>query len=751
MPFKEFMLELKMNALKSILEKTNQNEENSDESKLSKNSSRKIKKKKNKQSFSNQNNDEDVQVIYDKREQGLKRKLSSKAKKKSNKKLDKLGRRKSQSRDQEEEDDSQNANDDDIIEITSNKFYERNNELKIDTYNSSSRYMNDNYNLESMDIEPLGETAYNNNFSYNPAPTTSSYPYQPNYPDSFNGYNGYDQYNPAPPSYFDRFPQPGYNYDAPANINMMANFLSQFNANPPNILMGLAEQIMQTGLLMPQQQIGLSQQQQRGGGAQQMKPYNKNNIHLANSSPGLLPTPSPLLNLKLTPPSSQMSPSNNNNNNNRPNLKNVMSNTKLSPGGQQQRKQNPAQNKKQIFSPGNQNNNINKNNIQIKTQANSPKKQAQNKPAAKSFMNNKFKNLNKQQQAAAKNKSTNQAAVSNEKPNSPKVIFTLSSPSTVSLTSPASSISAKTISPASDTNKEDEASEKFGFVASGIDVDERFIDKTTNNLDVDYRQPSLEAKQDEKVEEKSETETEKEEEEEEEEEEEKKVNEEEILQLRMKLIDTLNKKKKLQEEQQKQEEKVQEKKLEQDISILKQKLMKDEEDLIKTNLKESSSAPIIKPDTSMSNKKPVLNQSMSFINLNKPKISPVIIHLNSNETDDEDEDDENEDNVEVKSKTSPKEMLKSNIDLFLKEAKELAVSSLQPSEVKKSQPLADNSLNRSIGHLHHSNSSSLENKPASRSVGLTKQNSDVEKMIQKAELEKKDIIKSLRDKIISKR
>ena len=339
--------------------------------------------------------------------------------------------------------------------------------------------------------------------------------------------------------------------------------------------------------------------------------------------------------------------------------------------------------------------------------------------------------------------------MSNEKPNSPKVIFTLSSPSTVSLTSPASSISTKTISPASDTNKEDEASEKFGFVSSGIDVDERFIDKTTNNLDVDYRQPSLEVKQDEKVEEKSETETEKEEEEEEEEE--KKVDEEEILKLRMKLIDTLNKKKKLQEEQQKQEEKVQEKKLEQDISILKQKLMKDEEDLIKTNLKESSSAPIIKPETSMNNKKPVLNQSMSFINLSKPKISPVIIHLNSNETDDDDDDYENEDDVEVKNKTSPKEMLKSNIDLFLKEAKELAVSSLQPNEVKKSQPLTDNSLNRRIGNLHHSNSSCLENKPAPRSVGLTKQNSDVEKMIQKAELEKKDIIKSLRDKIISKR
>jgi len=252
-----------------------------------------------------------------------------------------------------------------------------------------------------------------------------------------------------------------------------------------------------------------------------------------------------------------------------------------------------------------------------------------------------------------------------------------------------------------------------------MDVDERFIDSTTNKLDIDYRQPNsnndalieeekllreilinsiknnnLKTQEKSKVLPKEPNPPEKSHEEEVEEQEEEE-NDEEMKQLRLKLLDNLNKKRKEKEQQQ-------EKQMDQDFSLLKRKLIEHEQELITAQLASKTSQIEMKNTDSLAN-------SVGF---KQRLIKPVIIHLNSNGHDEDDSDE-----------ISENESLQQTIGLFLKEAKQQAQN-----------------------QTFEASSSSLLEKKSTAVVSL-KQPLPSISLPNNSENEKKDFIKSIRDKI----
>lgn len=199
------------------------------------------------------------------------------------------------------------------------------------------------------------------------------------------------------------------------------------------------------------------------------------------------------------------------------------------------------------------------------------------------------------------------------------------------------------------------------------DVDERFLDTTTTSLDIDYRQltqlellNSLEKSETKQIEEaKSDDE-------------EQSDNEAEMMNLRKTLLDTLNQKRSLKKQQEQEQ-------IDQDIFLLKKKLVEHEKALLEADQKETS------------------RTKTNAIVRQKAKIDPIIIRIGLSESSDEENEEKN---------------LKKNIGQFLNEAKEMAIES---------------SLKRKVV------------------------DSDFSEGELKKEEEKKDVIKSLRDRINLKR
>ena len=351
----------------------------------------------------------------------------------------------------------------------------------------------------------------------------------------------------------------------------------------------------------------------------------------------------------------------------------------------------------------------------------------------------------------------------------PPVRFTLSSPSSSS--SASSSLTSPFGSAAAKINEQPNLM-SAPFNSNGIDVDERFIDSTTTRLDIDYRQAGqLDKKTSEiaaplnqtelaiesqlvddiltefnsKIESIDNYEKEKllkanllrkliknktesavavapekptivppeavvapvaaaEEEE-----------EDDMAALRMNLLDTVTHKRSL---RQKQQAAQQEKQMDQDMSLLKRKLIEHE---LMIEKRSSEALPAVPP--------------AKFAGLVQRKINPVIIRLNSSE-DEEDGDEEENQAAECELVEEPKarptrlmstatsESLQNNISQFLKEAKSQA------------EVLALNSLLPNNLYLNQKETSE---------VGPPKRPSSSSSQIN--ELEKKSFIKSLRDKI----
>lgn len=331
------------------------------------------------------------------------------------------------------------------------------------------------------------------------------------------------------------------------------------------------------------------------------------------------------------------------------------------------------------------------------------------------------------------------------------VVFTLSSPSGSSSTSTCSNSSKK------------RANSSTGNV---LDLDERFIDPTSSKLDVDYRQNIINQKlfqsrlsvyidkidklndtlskqgnaaavaspviadinQSQQVDEKSSEENKEEEEEE---------DDSAMMELRMKLLDqkSLAKKQKeekerlerMKEEETKRSEAIKQKEHEenqmnQDMILLKKKLLEQEKELIVSRSSENLKRP------SISNG--LTGNSSNHINGYRPKsISPIIIHINPNDKDDSDDDFDSDSKRTLPHSSSilNNESLKSNIDLFLNQAKQMAASNLSTSR--------------------NENGKSVQKQKAASTPALTKNNNNNNQSTY--ELDKKKLIKTLRDRINS--
>ena len=255
---------------------------------------------------------------------------------------------------------------------------------------------------------------------------------------------------------------------------------------------------------------------------------------------------------------------------------------------------------------------------------------------------------------------------------------------------------------------------------------------------------------------------------------------EEMIQLRMNLLNNLNEKRTIKKQKQLELEKEQVKQIDEDMSMFKKKLIEHEQELLIDESKEL--------------KKKIQNSSSSFKTTNKnnatqsssagtsslnnlknnaktltsndalPKISPVIIRLNSNETESDDEFSACDTNQNASNK-----QLESNIDLFLKEAKILAElkstyenrkrAMLNPSTSRNVNIGASNveqnanpvSQSRNVENMQAErteNSSdpilNIENFPNPQSISEQQQKNDKDK-------EQKNVIKTLRDRINLKR
>ena len=191
--------------------------------------------------------------------------------------------------------------------------------------------------------------------------------------------------------------------------------------------------------------------------------------------------------------------------------------------------------------------------------------------------------------------------------------------------------------------------------------------------------------------------------------------EDDMAALRMNLLDTVTHKRSL---RQKQQAAQQEKQIDQDMSLLKRKLIEHE---LMIEKRSSEALPAVPP--------------AKFTSLVQRKINPVIIRLNSSEDDEDEDDNENQEAEcelveESKARstnlvsTSTSESLQNNISQFLKEAKSqaevLALNSLLPN------------------NLYLNQKETVEVAPVKRPSSSSSQIS---------ELEKKSFIKSLRDKI----
>ena len=586
----------------------------------------------------------------------------------------------------------------------------------------------DNYNLEDMDIEPSPSSNFynntnntgfsnfpnnNNNVNINSFSGSNSnlaqmasFLIQSNnfYQNKFNqnsyyennSNNLYNNVNPSsaiPSTSSNLFSQNNYyqnNYNNQPNISSSAtNNNSNFMNEYQNVLMSF----IQHALMQPNQSK-----------TQQPQP-------LVNANPSSYLSKSNFS-------SSQFDFSNNNNNN-------VNNNANRSRNNSQKFNQNTKNRNNESFISFNSNSTFNNNSI----------------------LNNSTKKTH--DLTNEKENTENITSSSNS-----KVIFTLSSPST----NKSSNNSSKSISPSNEAKQ-----------TNILDLDERFIDQTSGKLDIDYRQNSSNENQNfkqffqsiltvfnDKIEklntelskgnlstakqneedvnttvkkDSSNDEIEGEEQKEEEKEEEKEEDENEMIQLRMKLLDQKNQikkqkeeherqmrlklierenEKKKKEEQQSEERKkrkeIEENQMNQDLEVFKRKLEQQEQEFIKNSKTIESS-----------------NDKQKQINAFKPKqISPVIIRINPNDsTSDEEDNAENQDCP--RSSTSKlngdlAETFEHSLNAFLNQAKQMVVKNI------------------------------YDNKNESRPTQQISKQSE-QKATSTEEIDKKELIKSLRDRI----
>jgi hypothetical protein len=239
--------------------------------------------------------------------------------------------------------------------------------------------------------------------------------------------------------------------------------------------------------------------------------------------------------------------------------------------------------------------------------------------------------------------------------------------------------------------------------------------------------------------------------------------EDQLEDLRMMLLDTMNKKRQLakreQEQQQEQSEmkKLKEKeKMNQDISMLKQKLA--EHELALSNSNNQSEA-------SQSSQKVASNTNNIPIMINKPKIAPIIIHLNPNSETNSDEEDEIAKKRAEAIAALKSSALEKNINLFLSEAKKLANSAtinISSSNEKQTESKLE-SAQSNIADLDQNRKRKISanvNEPVESKVAKTSSSNNLAEEAQmrsqlllqrQIEKEKSEMIKSLRDKINLKR
>ena len=265
----------------------------------------------------------------------------------------------------------------------------------------------------------------------------------------------------------------------------------------------------------------------------------------------------------------------------------------------------------------------------------------------------------------------------------------------------------------------------------------------------------------------------------------------EMIQLRMNLLNNLNEKRTIKKQKQLELEQEQVKQFDEDISIFKKKLIEHEQELLIDEIKEQNKKILNATATSFktTNKNPTQTSSTGTSSLNNlknsiksltpndalPKISPVIIHLNSNETESDDEF-----MVSETTHSNASKQLESNIDLFLKEAKILA--ELKSTYENRKRAALNSStvtnLNLVTSNLTQNANFTIESKNVVESIPDGDENSNdcnsnkdkmpksktrsdnenenrnnLSEQQQKTEKdkEKKNIIKSLRDRINLKR
>jgi len=264
----------------------------------------------------------------------------------------------------------------------------------------------------------------------------------------------------------------------------------------------------------------------------------------------------------------------------------------------------------------------------------------------------------------------------------------------------------------------------------------------------------------------------------------------EMIQLRMNLLSNLNEKRTIKKQKQLELEQEQVKQIDQDISIFKKKLIEHEQELLvdekaelakkqlsstpatslKTTNKISSQPSMQTTSTGTSSLNNLKNnvKSLTSNNSSMPKISPVIIHLNSNETESEDEFSTSATNH------NPNKQLESSIGLFLKEAKILAELKSRIEIENRKSMLLNSSKVASPNLRQNSNatvkSNIAESKPEEAAEKLNERSLNIENLPsadmlsdenrnslseqqQKSDKdkEKKNVIKSLRDRINLKR
>jgi hypothetical protein len=268
----------------------------------------------------------------------------------------------------------------------------------------------------------------------------------------------------------------------------------------------------------------------------------------------------------------------------------------------------------------------------------------------------------------------------------------------------------------------------------------------------------------------------------------------EMIQLRMNLLNNLNEKRTIKKQKQLELEQEQVKQIDQDISIFKKKLIEHEQELLVDDKAEltkkqlnSTAATSLKATNKITSQPSLQTTSTGTSSLNNlksnvksltsnnsmPKISPVIIRLNSNETESDDEFSTSATNP------NPNKQLESSIGLFLKEAKILAeLKSRIENENRKSMLLSatpsDSSLKVASTNLRQNSNAivksnivvskaeeadklnerslNIENLPLADMLSDENRNSLSEQQ-QKSDKdkEKKNVIKSLRDRINLKR